>query len=361
MNVWIWGPVWYGIAIQYTWYKECNNPRTQVYFTSPITTIQNRQVRNNTLPNGGIVQSKKVMLTFKGLMEDVMVNAFAPETIARMACTQEFVGLRSTGTESSEEFDVMQAHLDFLLKYLKHINRFHEYHWCTPFCCNAFLDLNTATDHALAEQVLQKMKNEWTFIISEEQKCSKWLSDIHFARWQVFREVHTCAEENGYKLCDSLLRLVKAYLPGRQNTVGLEHTFGSLRDAESRHSKHKQASGAQVSANAIRATNKLFGESNTIVETHPSMIAQVPSAFSQGVLKKDCFNPCKTALGECGIRNASELIKLADNRSNAFNFMQKGVSQLRARQLAFELKWAKTDYLWVAGIIPEGSVSSIWI
>ena len=138
------------------------------------------------------MQAKTVMLTFKGLMGQSVANAFAPETLAAMACTQEFVGLRSTETESSQEFDVMQAHLDFLLKYLKHMNRFQEYHWCTPFCCNAFLDLNTANDHELAQQVLEKMKNEWAFIISEEQKCSKWLSDLHFSRWQVFREVHTC-------------------------------------------------------------------------------------------------------------------------------------------------------------------------
>ena len=224
---------------------------------------------------------------------------------------------------------------------------------------NVFLDLTTSTDTDLAKHVLQQMKLEWTFVLTMEAKGSKCLHGVHHLKWQVYRELMTCAEEEDWTLSARFLDLVHAYFPGRQNTIGLEHTFGALRDAETRHSKHRQASAAQLCATTIRTTNKLFKETNTIVEPSPSMIEAVPGSLSQAMLKKDCLNPCRTPVGECGIKNVSDVLRSADNRTSAFNFVQKGLSQLRAHQLAFEKGMQRTDYFWVSGIVPEGCATSM--
>lgn len=314
------------------------------------------KVRANAKPESGWQQSRIVMTQFKDFMRESLFNAFSPATLKNMKCLPEYVPVGGDN-EDAEGFETFQLHGSFLWKFLKHVARFQDYHFTVPFCCNVFLDMSTSSDRALAEEVIQRMKTQWTFILEEEKKGSKWLKEIHLLRWQVFRELHTMLEEEEYKATPPFLRLVSAYFPGRQNTIGLEHTFGALRDAETRHSKHKQASNAQIAANCIRTTNNLFRESNKVIEPSPSSISQIPSSFSQGLLRHDCLNPCKAPLSDCGITNAQDILKQAEHRTNAFNFVQKGLFQLRAHQLAFMKGWTSTDHLWVAAIIPEGAVS----
>lgn len=313
-------------------------------------------MRLNTSASGGIDQAKSVMRQFPIWIQQSIFNAFSSETLDRMGCLPEFVGLMAE--ETTDEFDVLQLHVNFLMKFVKHVFRFRQYHQTIPFCCNAFLDLSTSTDKEIAMEILENMKSQWKFIVSEEGKHSKFLKDIHFLRWQAFRELHTMAEEESYELTPRFIALVRAYLPGRQNTVALEHTFGNLRDCETRHSKHKQGSNAQISATAIRTTNSMFGEVAKVVEVSANQVAAVPATFSQAVLKKDCQNPCKAPLGECGLLNANDIIKKADSRTSAFLLVQNSLSKLSAYQIAAN-RGCSTDYLWAAGIMPEGSVARL--
>lgn len=300
------------------------------------------------------------MLTrFPAWLQQSIFDAFSSATLERMGCVHSFVGLNDIGN-TTDEFDTLQLHGAFLLKFVKHLHRFRQYHETIPYCCNVFLDLATETDRKLARETLDIMRQQWIFIIEMEKKHAKFLKDIHFVRWQAFREIHTMAEEEQYCLSPKFLALVEAYFPGRQNTIGLEHTFGVLRDCESRHSRHKQGSNAQICAAAIRTTNNLFQDEAKVVETNPGMIAQVPATFSQAILKKDCLSPCKTPLGECGLPNANEIIKAAETRTSAFMLVQKSLSQLKAHQIAFEND-VTTDYLWVSGLMPEGSVTRLAI
>ena len=313
-------------------------------------------MRLNADPESGVKQSRVVMTEFQRYMGESIQNAFAATTLETMGCLPEYVGTNEVPDVCTEEFDVLQTHGKFLWKFLKHVDRFQQWHFMVPYCLNAFLDLTTSTDKIAANKILQQMKEEWTFVLAEEAKNSKSLHGVHHVKWQVYRELMTCAEEEDWQLTPRFVALVRSYLPGRQNTIGLEHTFGTLRDAETRHSKHKQASVAQVCATTIRTTNKLFKEINAIVEPTPGMIEAVPGTYSQAILKKDCLHPCRTPVAECGIKHATEMLKNAENRTNAFNLIGKGLSQLRAHQLAFEQLSSKTDYLWVSSIIPEGVV-----
>lgn len=312
------------------------------------------QVRMNASPTGGIEQAKTILRRFPQWIDQSINDGFSSATLESMGCLVEYVG--SDDGSTSDEYDVLQLHVSFLLKFVKHVHRFWQYHDAIPYCCNVFLDMNTSSDRELGEQVLNAMKKQWEFIVASEKKFAPFLKEIHFIRWQAFREIHTLAEEEGYKLTPKFLALIASYFPGRQNTIGLEHTFGSLRDCETRHSKHKQGSNAQISATAIRTTNNLFEEEAQIVEVTPSMIAQVPAAYSQAILKKDCMNPCKTAMGECGLTNANEIIRTAESRTSAFLLVQNSLSKLKAFQIADEQDDASTDYLWVSGLIPEGTV-----
>lgn len=313
-------------------------------------------MRLNTSATGGIEQGKSVLRQFPTWIRQSIFKAFCSETLDSMGCLPEFVGLMAE--ETTDEFDALQLHVQFLLKFVKHVFRFRQYHQTIPFCCNVFLDLSTSTDKELAMEVLESMKSEWKFILSEEGKHSKFLNDIHFLRWQAFREIHIMAEEESYKLTPRFIALVRAYLPGRQNTVAVEHTFGHLRDCETRHSKHKQGANCQIAATAVRTTNSMFGEVAKVVEVSANQVSAVPASFSQAVLKKDCLSPCKTPLGECGLLNAADIIKKAETRTSAFLMVQNNQPKLSAHQIAAN-RGCSTEYLWAAGIMPEGSVARL--
>ena len=56
--------------------------------------------------------------------------------------------------------------------------------------------------------------------------------------------------------------------------------------------------------------------------------------------------------------NANDIIKKADSRTSAFLLVQNSLSKLSAYQIAAN-RGCSTEYLWAAGIMPEGSVARL--
>ena len=315
------------------------------------------QVRTN---NDGcyIDRIKQVLLGFPTWSSRGFIESLGPCNLFEMGINSFNAGTAALpNEENSDEFEVLQNILTFNLKFMKHTNRFRLLHESPPFNAILFFQQDTALDRKWAQEAMMKMKEEWTFVLEEEAKQAQWLAQCKHLRWQAYREVMTACEESGWDASSAHVRKVmQPWVPSRGNTVSVEHTFGRLRDAESRHSKHKKAAPAQVCSVCIKTTNQLFG--NTLDTTQPPLaaISQIGAQFSSGFLRKDVLCASRTTLSETGLKHPGEMLKNAEKRTSAFHFVQNGLSCLQARKLAAEKKWKNTSYLWVSSVIPEGAV-----
>ena len=305
---------------------------------------------------------KKVLSKFPDYMHKSLEEACLPATFQEMG-----MSAATMGENDSEEWTAVQEHARFSLRFLKHTNRFLTYQKHAPWVCEAFVDIDGPHERAMAQRILEEMRIEWETVLAAEAKHDGWLNSCTHLKWQCYRELMTCAEEGNWELSPDLIALAEAWFPKRSNTVTLEHTFNKMRDAEQRHSKHTRASASQLAAVAIKATNNLLGprqnpdscdEPIDLVEPPQSLMASLPKEFSNGYMKRDVFECSRIALSSGGIPNVSEIFRTS-NRTSAFAFVAKGLTELDARIHLKKKQWQTTSYLWVAAVIPECSVAQL--
>ena len=95
-------------------------------------------------------------------------------------------------------------------------------------------------DERLAQQTMNDMKQEWEFLIRQEEKtmnASKIfpLKEVPFLRWRVYREVMTFCEERGWKITKDVKALISSWQANPSSTLGCEDAFRHLRLGERRH------------------------------------------------------------------------------------------------------------------------------
>ena len=259
--------------------------------------------------------------------------------------------------DGSDEWDTLQEHCRFVWRVCKMGKRFLTYNCHVPWVCQALLS-DSRRNSDLIERIFEIMKSEWQLVLHAEASNATWLGQCAHTKWQCYRELMTGAQIAQWKMTNEFKDIVEAWFPIRTNTVAFENTFNSLRDAESRHSKHNRASAAQIAALAIKTTNRLFdqGGDHETVEPLASLLSQIPKCYSNGLLKKDALSCDRVPISECGIEQLMDKVKEA-NRTSPAHFVANGLAEMDARAHMKANNLTIQSYLWVAGIIPEGSVT----
>ena len=106
-------------------------------------------------------------------------------------------------------------------------------------------------------QILQRLKAEWSCILRMEASAAESkLLETHcsFCKWQVFREVHTVLQEEGYKNTERAQQILKSWLPPIQGSCNVEDIFNAMQDSIKRSSKCDAGGLANLSCIGIRAT-----------------------------------------------------------------------------------------------------------
>lgn len=309
------------------------------------------QVRENAT-SASLSQLCNCLMNFETNIKTVIRQCFSNEVMEAMNMDIEMLHYE----DGSDEWDTLQEHCSFVWRVCKMGKRFLTYNSHVPWVCQALLSENSGD---LIERIMEMMKVEWDLVLQAEASNATWLGQCAHTKWQCCRELMTGAQIAGWKMTDEYKEIVEAWFPIRTNTIALENTFNALRDAESRHSKHKRASAAQIAALTIKTTNRLFDTEegdHEIVEPPASLLSQIPKCYSNGLLKRDALSCDRVPISECGIEQIWDKVKEA-NRTSPAHFVANGLAEMDAKAHMKANNLSVQSYLWVAGTIPEGSVT----
>ena len=157
-------------------------------------------------------------------------------------------------------------------------------------------------------QILDRMKTEWKCILRmEESSLQAKLLESHcsFCKWQVFREIHTILEEEGYQNTNRAQEVIKSWIPPIQGSCNVEDIFNSMQDSIKRSSKCDAGGLSNLSCIGIRATAE---KCNT--EDGPKEVSLEPEDYEGGEvrgLKNSIWQPqscpASSSVAVCSARN----------------------------------------------------------
>ncbi|CAE7439645.1 unnamed protein product [Symbiodinium sp. CCMP2592] len=266
----------------------------------PFRTFQATEVQVEKTPEGAARMKRYIALEWPNLVLSIMQSALDRHHLEDIVWN----------VDPEDVPSLLNVHFKHTVATLRRLAEFGLLYGSFPW---RFFLVCDSDDH-VAARTLKEMKDEWTFLLRQEEAApnahgSFPLSQVIWLRWRVYREVMTFAEERDFRLCEEVRQLIKAYQASPSSTLGCEDAFRSLRKAE-RKKGGGEAAPSQLQAQAVKACSERFGGDGgfQVAEVAPSQIHSIPV---KQTVKASVYTAARSTGPETGLSFFSGMVREA--------------------------------------------------